>query len=451
MKEINNEEDKNINLEYNNNFNNINLNNNNFIHENYKNKLYNFSEFHTLYNGNSHFHNINIPHYSFYPYSDSCYSLSDANRNNLLKEKSKLKQMCEFFKNELNRAKNENKIGNKYIQLLEDKIYIDNPKQNKFNHNISITPSGNKNFNYKEFKEKYNLLNQNINKYNTINSESPIFKDMDNNLIYSTQLLNNNYNTIDYLIDNSNDNINNKIKNWRSKNSITKNLLNNLNKINDFKIIKENEINIKNSVDKDQLVSPRFIKICSNKKETKNLADNIKQRIKDNTLKMKKKSNLSNRILIKKYQNNNKMKPKNRSKINKLFKKPKKISFKLDENINKSNSDLKRVENKNESYKQKVNYLKKNYNIIKKINRLFSKKDKKEKGKLTYNSALNRNLKKINVLDKISKQKNKENNYKTICFACEAGCSISTTGYSRMSYSPYNNMIRRRDFTPINY
>ena len=35
------------------------------------------------------------------------------------------------------------------------------------------------------------------------------------------------------------------------------------------------------------------------------------------------------------------------------------------------------------------------------------------------------------------------------CWACDIGCSISTTGYSPMTFSPYINTIKRRDVTPI--
>ena len=39
--------------------------------------------------------------------------------------------------------------------------------------------------------------------------------------------------------------------------------------------------------------------------------------------------------------------------------------------------------------------------------------------------------------------------YRGQCFACDVGCSISRSGYSPMNYSPYNNLIRRRDITPL--
>ena len=39
--------------------------------------------------------------------------------------------------------------------------------------------------------------------------------------------------------------------------------------------------------------------------------------------------------------------------------------------------------------------------------------------------------------------------YRGSCFACDVGCSISRSGYSPMNYSPYNNLIRRREVTPL--
>ena len=39
--------------------------------------------------------------------------------------------------------------------------------------------------------------------------------------------------------------------------------------------------------------------------------------------------------------------------------------------------------------------------------------------------------------------------YKGNCFACDVGCSVSRSGYSPMNYVPYNNLIRRREVTPV--
>ena len=36
------------------------------------------------------------------------------------------------------------------------------------------------------------------------------------------------------------------------------------------------------------------------------------------------------------------------------------------------------------------------------------------------------------------------------CFACDVGCSVSRSGYSPMTYSPYDNRIKRRHITPLN-
>ena len=113
--------------------------------------------------------------------------------------------MRDYSKNELNRAKNENKIGKKYIQLLENQIYIEDPKSNKYKEYNKISLNETKDFNYKEFKNKFNLFNKSINRYNTITSQlNNNINNNNNNLIYSAQLLNNIYNLIDYSKSNSN-------------------------------------------------------------------------------------------------------------------------------------------------------------------------------------------------------------------------------------------------------
>ena len=39
--------------------------------------------------------------------------------------------------------------------------------------------------------------------------------------------------------------------------------------------------------------------------------------------------------------------------------------------------------------------------------------------------------------------------YLSSCFACDVGCSVSRSGYSPMTYSPYQKNKRRRDITPL--
>lgn len=41
------------------------------------------------------------------------------------------------------------------------------------------------------------------------------------------------------------------------------------------------------------------------------------------------------------------------------------------------------------------------------------------------------------------------NSFSGNCFACEVGCNISNTGYSSMTFSPYNPNHRRRSVTPL--
>jgi hypothetical protein len=41
------------------------------------------------------------------------------------------------------------------------------------------------------------------------------------------------------------------------------------------------------------------------------------------------------------------------------------------------------------------------------------------------------------------------NSFSGNCFACEVGCNVSNTGYSPMTFSPYDPNIRRRNVTPL--
>jgi len=68
-------------------------------------------------------------------------------------------------------------------------------------------------------------------------------------------------------------------------------------------------------------------------------------------------------------------------------------------------------------------------------------------------------IRKMNKINKIKKssstsRKEKENENSIYfpdgsCWACDLGCSISLTGYSPMTYSPYNKNIKRRNVTPV--
>ena len=68
-------------------------------------------------------------------------------------------------------------------------------------------------------------------------------------------------------------------------------------------------------------------------------------------------------------------------------------------------------------------------------------RDKRDKGRFNYSEVDPDSLQKINFMD--------HNEYKGACFACDVGCSVSRSGYSPMNYCPYNNLIRRREVTPL--
>jgi len=120
------------------------------------------------------------------------------------------------------------------------------------------------------------------------------------------------------------------------------------------------------------------------------------------------------------------------------------IEHNIDKSRQKSNDDF----NDNNRPIHFIHRYKKLNNISKKLNnkpRIRIKKrnrrrDKMEKGKLTFSKCDINSVKKIKYFN--------ENDYKVTCFACDVGCSVSKTGYSRMNYSPYNNLIRRREETP---
>jgi len=149
-------------------------------YEKYINQLYIFPEFHHNNKNNSELYRINIPHYSFYDYSDDNYSINEFSKNNLLSEATMLKKMNKLLKNELNRQKQENEIQKKYMKLLEDTIYINNnqPKiKDKtiiFNKSFdeSIKNISHKvNFNYKDYKNNYNNISDHYpNYYKNINN-----------------------------------------------------------------------------------------------------------------------------------------------------------------------------------------------------------------------------------------------------------------------------------------
>ena len=77
------------------------------------------------------------------------------------------------------------------------------------------------------------------------------------------------------------------------------------------------------------------------------------------------------------------------------------------------------------------------------------RKQKKERNPINYSECNPESLKKINFLRPDKDPYYDDLEYKGSCFACDVGCSVSKSGYSIMNYSPYNNLIKRRNITPI--
>ena len=84
----------------------------------------------------------------------------------------------------------------------------------------------------------------------------------------------------------------------------------------------------------------------------------------------------------------------------------------------------------------------KNNNRYNKFNESQNLRDKRKKGQFTYSEVSSDEVKKLQFL-------NNSAEYKGNCFACDVGCSVSRSGYSPMNYVPYNNMVRRREVTPL--
>jgi hypothetical protein len=122
--------------------------------------------------------------------------------------------------------------------------------------------------------------------------------------------------------------------------------------------------------------------------------------------------------------------PKQNNLINNDLKNKKDLQIKTfpNDKINLSDSEYginNKVKNLNNNKKDNI----RQNNFQKKNSESFRKKDK--------------NLKRIKSYENIP------NFTDGNCWACNLGCSVSTTGYSPMNFSPYDSTIKRRDVTPI--
>ena len=99
---------------------------------------------------------------------------------------------------------------------------------------------------------------------------------------------------------------------------------------------------------------------------------------------------------------------------------------------------------------------KKTYNSLSKSPKMKERKDQlfpineNDYSKEFLNHSLNKkNKKRLNTLNKEKSFSQTTYFPDGTCWACDLGCSISTTGYSPMTFSPYKNNFRRRDVTPV--
>ena len=106
-------------------------------------------------------------------------------------------------------------------------------------------------------------------------------------------------------------------------------------------------------------------------------------------------------------------------------------------------------EPKQKSDGQKIAYINDDYNNNNLKNPKRNKKNNNEKGLMNYSECNPESLKKINFMRPYTSPYYDDGQYKVNCLACNVGCSVSKSGYSPMNFSPYNNLIRRRDITPI--
>ena len=131
-----------------------------------------------------------------------------------------------------------------------------------------------------------------------------------------------------------------------------------------------------------------------------------------------------------------------------------KIMGQKENDINEIKEEKEEDENNNKKYikyskpKIKKSNKKKKENMNDRYNEILTEenqnlRDKRNKGLFTYSEVDSEEVKKLQFL-------NNSAEYKGNCFACDVGCSVSRSGYSPMNYVPYNNLIRRREETPVN-
>ena len=278
-------------------------------------------------------------------------------------------------------------VIDKYINLIND-LNIENLNKD-FNNNIS-----------KKFSE--DNINQSINSFYPINQ-------VKNPFIQQNESLNINFTSPQI----------HRIRKGR------------LYKAKSFSKIKPSEIKtdyLNKGIDDEELENLRRINHING------ISNNIPQSIKDDI-----KNDLLNPL-------NKPIGPLQKSDINSFnsnFSPNKNLNYNYYSNYNINNNNNSNNNNNNENNNL---YNENNLNDNNNYNTKYNYKDYEFFNDENYiNKIKNENL------DKNDSDEDNSNNFKDgSCWACNLGCSISQTGYSPMTYSPYKQGYKRKDVTPIN-
>jgi len=124
------------------------------------------------------------------------------------------------------------------------------------------------------------------------------------------------------------------------------------------------------------------------------------------------------------------------------------------QNENFQNENIQNPKIKNQIINQKQ--INKRYDFLPKKYPHSSSKSPKQKSKSPPNKYYDNpkdfkvNMRTLNPNHHIEKSfNNLSYNPEGNCWACDVFCSVSTTGYSPMTFSPYRNTFKRRDVTPV--
>ena len=128
-----------------------------------------------------------------------------------------------------------------------------------------------------------------------------------------------------------------------------------------------------------------------------------------------------------------------------LSKKPNDITTQSD-HYSRINNKINNINNRIETYKEK-------HHIYRNVNPKSSAPSKQSQSHSQVKTIHKPRVKP--AFDATTKKENYQSNntndyeFQGPCFACEVGCNVSNTGYSPMTFSPYNPGYRRRSVTPL--